>query len=160
MALDRSSLLRVCDDLLTTGISNVVRDGFLIETLLGFLPSGEISTFVAATDGINADLTRAHVDDGDNVTVINGRLIDSAALIALDLRRQNTRCVAHLASGHVETTGETFVISTVVWPEQILISSLIALWYPGEPPRITDGGNSATPMYAWLTELLPEPIIA
>ena len=159
MTLDRQGLSRVCDDLLHTGMSTVRRDGFLIETLLGFTHEETITTFISATDGIDANLTRQHITDTENVTVIDGRLVDSAELIALDLHRQGTRCVAHLAGGTLLSTSETFVLSTVVWPEEILVRSQIAIWSDTERPRISDGGEYAISIFNWLINLLPEPVI-
>lgn len=159
MTLDRQGLIRVCDDLLSTGMSTVRRDGFLIETLLGFATDGSITTFVSPTDGIDATLTRQHVSDTENVTVVDGRLVDSAELIALDLRRRGIRCVAHLAGGTLPSTSETFVLSTVVWPEEILVRSQIAIWGDQERPRISEGGQYAVSIFDWLVNLLPEPVI-
>lgn len=159
MTLDRQGLIRVCDELLHTGMSTVRRDGFLIETLLGFAEDGTIITMVSATDGIDANLTRQHISDTENVTVVDGRLIDSAELIALELRIRGARCVAHLAGGTLPSTSETFVLSTVVWPEEILVRSQIAIWRAGEKPQISEGGKYAVSIFDWLATLLPEPNI-
>lgn len=157
MTMDRQALIRVCDDLLATGVANVHRDGFLIETLLGFRPDGSIVTFVAATDGVDADMTRSYISDEELVTVVDGRLVDSARLISLALRHQQVACVAHLAGGTVESTGETFVLSTVVWPAEILTRAQIALWLPSHEPRVLDGAEHAVGMFSWLADLVPEP---
>lgn len=159
MMFDREALIRVCDDLVATGVANVRRDGFLIETLLGFRANGSIVTYVAATDGIDAELTRTHVTDEDDVTVVDGRLVDSARLIGLALQHQGVQCVAHLAGGTVDATGETFVLSTVVWPQELLTRSQIALWHPGQEPRIIDGAEYAVGMFSWLVDLIPEPTL-
>lgn len=159
MALDRKQLTRVCDDLLHTGISNAKRDGFLIETLLGFRKDGSIYTIVSATDGIDATLTRNYINDDESVTVVDGRLVDSAELIALDLKLRDIHSIAHLAGGTLVTTSETFVLSTVVWPSEILVRSQIALWQGNEKPQISDGGGYALPIFEWLVNLLPEPTL-
>lgn len=160
MTFDRQALLRVCDDLLDTGISNVLRDGFLVETLIGFRRDGSLVSFVSAPDGVDADITRQYItEDEENITVIDGRLIDSSKLIALDLSRRGATSVAHLAAGTLDSSGEIFVLSSVVWPHEILIHSKIAMWQKGGLPHIQDGGQPAVQVLAWLAELLPEPVL-